>query len=424
MFSCFLSCKSQCFCTYSSRLPVFKRAYSREFLLDVGRITFLEINSTHAEELWDLGLLRRPTPSPTPTTSSRSQRRRYKRRERKQKRGKRGGIRARLVANPHKPAIPTIVLANVRSLDNKLDYIRILRSTQRTVRDCCVFVFTETWLNNNVPDCAIQLDQLTCYRADRALVERGKSRGGRLCVYINDAWCRDAVVVCKHCSPLVEFMIIKCRPFYLPREYTAILLVAVYIPPSSNNNNRSEALNELYQHISEQQTAHPDAFLILAGDFNHADLKSVFPKMHQHIHFPTRGNNTLDFVYTTQRGAYKALPLPHLGASDHITVMLMPAYRPLVKVIKPIHKQIQVWAEGSSEAFQDCFDTTDWNMFKQAATYNNTTDLQEYTETVTAYITKCIDDVTVTKTITVRANQKPVADRGGLQTSEGSERCL
>ncbi len=199
-------------------------------------------------------------------------------------------------------------------------------------------------------------------------------------------------------------LIIKCRPFYLPREYTAILLVVVYIPPSSNNNNRSEALNDLYQHISEQQKAHPDAFLILAGDFNHADLKSAFPKIHQHVDFPTRGKNTLDFVYTTQRGAYKALPL---GASDHITVMLMPAYRPLVKAIKPVHKQIQVWPEGSSEALQDCFDTTDWDMFKQAATYNNTTDLQEYTETVTAYITKCVDDVTVTKTITVRANQKP-----------------
>ncbi len=49
VFSCFLSCKSQCFCTSSSRLPVFKRAYSREFLLDVGRTTFLELNSTHAE---------------------------------------------------------------------------------------------------------------------------------------------------------------------------------------------------------------------------------------------------------------------------------------------------------------------------------------------------------------------------------------
>ncbi|KAM4612748.1 LOW QUALITY PROTEIN: contactin-4 [Polymixia lowei] len=174
-----------------------------------------------------------------------------------------------------------------------------------------------------------------------------------------------------------------------------------------NNNKRGEALNELYHHISEQQTAHPDAFLILAGDFNHADLKSVFPKMHQHIDFPTRGNNTLDLVYTSQRRAYKAFPLPHLGASDHITVMLIPAYRPLVKVTKPVRKQVRVWPEGSSEALQDCFNTTDWDVFKQAATHDNTTDLQEYTETVTAYITKCVDDVTDTKTITVRANQKP-----------------
>ncbi len=34
-------------------------------------------------------------------------------------------------------------------------------------------------------------------------------------------------------------------------------------------------LNELYQHISEQQTAHPDAFLILAGDFNHRPKECV-----------------------------------------------------------------------------------------------------------------------------------------------------
>lgn len=85
----------------------------------------------------------------------------------------------------------------------------------------------------------------------------------------------------------------------------------------------------------------------------------------------------------------------------------MPAYRPLIRVTKPVQKQIQVWPEGSSEALQDCFDTTDWNMFKQAATYNNTIDLQEDSKTVIAYINKCIDDVIVTKTITVRANQKP-----------------
>ncbi len=29
-------------------------------------------------------------------------------------------------------------------------------------------------------------------------------------------------------------MVVKCRPFYLPREFTAIVIVAVYIPPCAN----------------------------------------------------------------------------------------------------------------------------------------------------------------------------------------------
>lgn len=43
-------------------------------------------------------------------------------------------------------------------------------------------------------------------------------------------------------------------------------------------------------------------------------------------------------------------------------------------------------------------------MFKQAATHNDSTDLQEYSEIVSAYITECIEEL---KTITVRTNQKP-----------------
>ncbi len=136
-------------------------------------------------------------------------------------------------------------------------------------------------------------------------------------------------------------------------------------------------------------------------------LKECVPKNTPTRWLSNKGKKYAGLCYNHPERSLQGPPPPHLGASDHITVMLMPAYRPLVKVIKPIHKQIQVWPEGSSEALQDCFDTTDWNMFKQAATYNNTTDLQEYSETDTAYITKCIDDVTVTKTITVRANQKP-----------------
>ncbi len=50
------------------------------------------------------------------------------------------------------PALPTCMLSNVRSLENKLDLIQLSRSTQHEARDCCVFVFTETWLNDNTPD--------------------------------------------------------------------------------------------------------------------------------------------------------------------------------------------------------------------------------------------------------------------------------
>ncbi len=147
-------------------------------------------------------------------------------------------------------------------------------------------------------------------------------------------------------------MFVKCRPFYLPREFTAIVIAAVYIPPCAN---AKDALRELYSAISEQQTNNPDGFFIIAGDFNHANLKTVLPKFYQHVNFATRGNNTLDFVYTTGKNAYKAEPRPHLGYSDHISVMLIPAYRPLLKLAKPVQKLITIWPMMLPQHYRTAF---------------------------------------------------------------------
>ncbi len=138
-----------------------------------------------------------------------------------------------------------------------------------------MFVFTETWLNDNIPDSAIQLHGLSCCRVDRDSLLSGETCRGGLCVYINKEWCKNAVAVTKHCSSLVKFMVVKCRQFYLPREFTAIVIVAVYIHPCAT---AKDALRELYSAISEQQTNNPDGFIIIAGDFNHANLKTVLPK--------------------------------------------------------------------------------------------------------------------------------------------------
>ncbi|KAK3512377.1 hypothetical protein QTP70_007442 [Hemibagrus guttatus] len=155
-----------------------------------------------------------------------------------------------------------------------------------------------TWLSDRVPDTTIQLDGLTVFHANR-----------------NAALC-------------MEFVTVRCKPFYLPWEFTTIFIVGVYIPPSAN---AKEALCELYGAIT---------------------------------------------------------------------------YRPLVRRSKPVLKQVKTWPAGAISALQDCFECTDWDMFREAATNSETRELEEYTLSVTSYIGKCIDDVTIYKSTTTRPNQK------------------
>ena len=85
----------------------------------------------------------------------------------------------------------------------------------------------------------------------------------------------------------------------------------------------------------------------------------------------------------------------------------MPKYRPRVKQSRAELKEIRMWPQEPIPTLQDCFGITQWDIFKEAATYDNVTNLEEYTESVIGYINKCIDDVTTVKTIRKRANQKP-----------------
>ncbi|RXN08511.1 leucine-rich repeat-containing 24-like protein [Labeo rohita] len=71
-------------------------------------------------------------------------------------RGKRAGVRNRLRVRAHRTPLPSILLANVQSLENKLDDLRARAEFQRDIRDCNLLCFTKTWLNPAVPDHAIQ----------------------------------------------------------------------------------------------------------------------------------------------------------------------------------------------------------------------------------------------------------------------------
>ncbi|XP_054650040.1 CUE domain-containing protein 1b isoform X2 [Dunckerocampus dactyliophorus] len=66
----------------------------------------------------------------------------------------------------------------------------------------------ETWLTEDIPDSAIQLESFAAYRGDRTLAS-GKHRGGGVCVYVNKRWCTDVQTMEKHCSQDIELLMRK-----------------------------------------------------------------------------------------------------------------------------------------------------------------------------------------------------------------------
>ncbi len=144
------------------------------------------------------------------------------RRRRRRKRGRRAGVLVRLRRRAFRTPLPTILLANVQSLDNKLCELRARISYQRETRDCCVICLTETWMSAIVPDSAIELTGFSVHRSDRTKELTGKSRGGGVCFYINNSWCNERNIhsIKSFCSPDLEFHTLLCRPFWLPREFT------------------------------------------------------------------------------------------------------------------------------------------------------------------------------------------------------------
>ncbi len=143
--------------------------------------------------------------------------------------------------------------------------------------------------------------------------------------------------------------------------------------------------------------------LLLWGNFNKANFRTIAPKYFQHITINTRGDRTLDHCYSPFRDTYKSLPRSPFGKSDHSSILLLPAYRQKLKREAPALRTIQCWSDQSDAILQDCFDHVDWDMFRAASD----DDIEAYSDTVTCFIRKCREDVVPTKTIRIYPNQKP-----------------
>ena len=108
----------------------------------------------------------------------------------------------------------------------------------------------------------------------------------------------------------------------------------------------------------------------------------------------------LNKLYTNIRQAYSAKPLAHLGQSDHMSLLLIPAYTPLWKRVPITTRTVTTWPEDASHQLQDCLQRTDWEVFAPR-------DLENHTTAVLDYIRFCMDNVTRIRCMRFYSKRKP-----------------
>ena len=256
----------------------------------------------------------------------------------------------------------------------------------------------------NVPDHNVSTEGFQTVWADRDCTMSGKHKGGGLSVYVNNRWCNPGHINVKDriCSPDIELLAVGLRPYYLPREFSHAIAVAVYITQSAN---LTSACDVIHTTISGLQTAHiiMCALIIISGDFKHVSIKKTIPKFTQYVTFTTREEKTLDQLYANVKDAYTSTSLPPLGRSDHNLVRLTPCYVPLVKRLPVTTKTVRTWSEDCYEALQGCFEVTDWDALCEP----HGEDIDGLTECITDYINFCVDGIVPARTVCCYPNNKP-----------------
>ena len=119
----------------------------------------------------------------------------HPRRFSRRKRGRRGGIKRRvkklcLDDRRRLPPLPSVFLSNAQSLRRNIDELEGLAKLKSEIAECCLLAITETWLNES-DLVELALTGFGCLiRLDRSAELTDMSRGGGVCFYVNERYCK------------------------------------------------------------------------------------------------------------------------------------------------------------------------------------------------------------------------------------------
>ena len=216
-----------------------------------------------------------------------------------------------------RPPLPSLLLSNVRSLNNKLDEASLLLSRLRPD----LAVFTESWLDSTSNNDAVRVDGFLTARRDRKA-----ARGGGIICYVREPCI--FTVVCGRDVPALDEAPSEFLALYVKDFHT--LLICVYHAFWSDTEADERAISCItdvldFGFIKFGANLH----ILLCGDFN--DLRHCFSDISRMtcltplVNFPTRGTSCLDQIFSNFATDHEPSSLPPVGLSDHCVILWQPA---------------------------------------------------------------------------------------------------
>lgn len=313
------------------------------------------------------------------------------------RRGRRGGARVRLRRRAARPPLPPVVFGNVRSVRNKMDELAACCRFQHEYRESAVIALTETWLEDKDSDSTVSIDGFHLIRSDRK--DTNKRHGGGVAAYVNEKWCKQSTVRERFCSNYIEYLVISCRPFYLPREFNNVYFTIVYIPLAIDYTEATEKLSNCINKIDNEC---PEGIKIVLGDFNGCVFHHIIPNYTQFVECSTRENRTLDLMFCNVNNGYRVIKKPSLGNSDHNMLYCLPVYKQKLKTEECKKISLRKWSNDCSLTLQGCFDCTDFS-----AMYDENCEIDYNIDVFTRYIDFCVGLVVPIKEVKTFPNNKP-----------------
>ena len=151
-------------------------------------------------------------------------------------------------------------------------------------------------------------------------------------------------------TPDYEILHVSFHPHYLPRDFTQVSVILVYVP-GPNNNAAADHIADCYNSALARSMDQP---VILLGDFNTCDITKHLPQLQQCVTKPTHNKGkVLDKFFVKIMDSYTDRYSAPLGMSDHCVVHLLPKYRQLVKSEGPKTRIIRKWDHDTAETMRD-----------------------------------------------------------------------